>query len=119
MRYGDQRVQTAVITEMSRLKAQKDVLALMDQFHQSYGARFGEGSQSPEAGVRINTIRVCSYVAQPQVQFATPNPNGKSPPAPAPLGRRECHIVRIDKAVDTPINGENAQEEGTRNREPA
>src|SRR3546814_8334785 len=64
MRYGDQRVQTAVITEMSRLKAQKDVLALMDQFHQSYGARFGKGRQSPEAGVRINTIRVCSYVEQ-------------------------------------------------------
>src|SRR3546814_11319471 len=77
MRYGDQRVQTSVITEMSRLKAQKDVLALMDQFHQSYGARFGEGSQSPEAGVRINTIRVCSYVEQPKVQFAKLKLNGK------------------------------------------
>src|SRR3546814_17938864 len=47
IRYGDQRVQTAVITEMSRLKAQKDVLAPMDQFHQSYGARICDGSQSP------------------------------------------------------------------------
>ncbi|HEY9544367.1 MAG TPA: hydantoinase/oxoprolinase family protein [Solimonas sp.] len=119
MRYGDQRVQTAVITEMSRLKAQKDVLALMDQFHQSYGARFGEGSQSPEAGVRINTIRVCSYVEQPKVQFAKLKLNGKSRPAPEPLGRRECHFVGIDKAVDTPIYGEDAQVEGTRIEGPA
>src|SRR3546814_14818057 len=117
MRYGDQRVQTAVITEMSRLKAQKDVLALMDQFHQSYGARFGEGSQSPEAGVRINTIRVCSYVEQPKVQFAKLKLNGKSRPAPEPLGRRECHFVGIEQAVDTPIYGEDAQVEGHRRSE--
>src|SRR3546814_7057229 len=69
---------------------------------------------SPEAGVRINTIRVCSYVEQPKVQFAKLKLNGKSRPAPEPLGRRECHFVGIDKAVDTPIYGEDAQVEGTR-----
>src|SRR3546814_11010839 len=89
MRYGDQRVQTAVITEMSRLKAQKDVLALMDQFHQSYGARFAAGSQSPEAGVRSKPIRVCSYVEPPTVQFATPKPTGNSQPPQAPPSSRD------------------------------
>src|SRR3546814_2233845 len=46
------------------------------------------------------TIRVCSYVEQPKVQFAELKLNGKSRPAPEPLGRRECHFVGIDKAVD-------------------
>ncbi|MGH8455673.1 MAG: hydantoinase/oxoprolinase family protein [Stenotrophobium sp.] len=113
MRYGDQRVQTAVITEMSRLRAQKDVLALMDQFHKSYGARFGEGSQSPEAGVRINTIRVCAYVEQPKVQFAKLKLNGKSRPAPAPMSQRDCHFVGHDKALNTSVYGEDALVEGT------
>src|SRR5258708_39314837 len=49
MRYGNQRVQTAVVTELSRLRKQRDVLMLMDQFYQRYGARFGDASQSPEA----------------------------------------------------------------------
>ena len=70
MRYGNQRVQTAVVSTLPRLKSQHDVLALMDQFYHSYGERFGEGSQSPEAGIRINTIRVCSYVEQPTVKFS-------------------------------------------------
>ncbi|MGH8505540.1 MAG: hydantoinase/oxoprolinase family protein [Stenotrophobium sp.] len=119
MRYGDQRVQTAVVTAQNRLKVQKDVLALMDQFHQSYGTRFGEGSQSPEAGVRINTIRVCSYVEQPKVQFAKLKLNGKSRPAPAPLSRRDCHFVGHDKALDTPVYGEDALVEGIQIEGPA
>src|SRR5262249_32582570 len=45
MRYGNQRVQTAVVTPVSRLRSQSDVLALLDQFHKRYGERFGEGSQ--------------------------------------------------------------------------
>src|SRR3546814_16388141 len=68
---------------------------------------------------RSNTIRVCSYVEQPKVQFAKLKLNGKSRPAPEPLGRRECHFVGIDKAVDTPIYGEDAQVEGTRIAGPA
>lgn len=119
MRYGNQRVQTAVVTEMSRLKSQKDVLALMDQFHKSYGARFGEGSQSPETGVRINTLRVCSYVEQPKVAFAKLKINGKSLPAPAPVSQRECHFVGHDQPVQTPVYGENALVEGTTIKGPA
>lgn len=119
MRYGNQRVQTAVVTPLNRLHAQRDVLALMDQFHKSYGARFGEGSQSPETGVRINTVRVCAYVEQPKVRFAKLKLNGKTRPAPAPVGRRECHFVGLPKAVDTPIYGEDALAEGTQIEGPA
>jgi N-methylhydantoinase A len=113
MRYGNQRVQTAVVTPLSRLRSQADVLALMDQFHARYGERFGEGSQSPEAGVRINTLRVCSFVEQPTVQFAKLAINGMSRRSCAPVGRRQCHFVSEAAPVDTPVFDERALVEGT------
>ncbi len=119
MRYGNQRVQTAVITELSRLKSQKDVLTLMEQFHKSYGARFGEGSQSPEAGVRINTVRVCSYVEQPKMTFAKLKLSGKTRPPPAPQSTRDCHFVGHDQPLATLIYGEDALAEGTQIDGPA
>ncbi|MFT4020436.1 MAG: hydantoinase/oxoprolinase family protein [Acinetobacter sp.] len=112
MRYGDQRVQTAVVTDLSRLHTQSDVLALMQQFHKSYGARFGEGSQSPETGVRINTIRVCSYVDQPKVSFAKLKLSEKVLAPPAPVGQRVCHFVGYDAGFDTLIYDEQALVEG-------
>ncbi len=119
MRYGNQRVQTAVVTEMNRLTSQREVLALMDQFHKSYGARFGEGSQSPETGVRINTIRVCSYVEQPKVAFAKLKLSDKKLAPPEPVSQRTCHYVGQDKALDTPIYDDKALVEGTRIPGPA
>ena len=119
MRYGNQRVQTAVVTELSRLKTQRDVLQLMDQFHERYGERFGEGSQSPETGVRINTLRVCSFVEQPTVQFAGLHIEGQALPPPAPVARRECHFVGHAKALDTPIYDDAARVAGTEIAGPA
>ncbi|MES2681988.1 MAG: hydantoinase/oxoprolinase family protein [Pseudomonadota bacterium] len=113
MRYGNQRVQTAVVTELNRLNVQKDVLTLMDQFHHSYGARFGEGSQSPETGVRINTVRVCSYVEQPKVKFAKLTLGSKTLPPPASVGSRDCHFVGHAKPLATPLYDEAALAEGT------
>jgi N-methylhydantoinase A len=113
MRYGDQRVQTAVVTELSRLRAQADVLALMEQFHVRYGERFGEGSQSPEAGVRINTLRVCSFVEQPTVKFSKLAISKTPRSPPPPTGSRKCHFVGHEQALDTPVYGEAALVEGT------
>jgi N-methylhydantoinase A len=113
MRYGNQRVQTAVVTELSRLRNQRDVLMLMDQFYQRYGERFGEGSQSPEAGIRINTLRVCSYVEQPTVQFKSLKLNGHSIEAPPTVGERQCHFVGHDGALATRLYDERALAEGT------
>jgi N-methylhydantoinase A len=113
MRYGNQRVQTAVIADRSRLQAQKDVLALMDQFHERYGERYGEGSQSPEAGVRINTIRVCSYVEQPTVHFERLQVAGIPVSPPPAVGKRNCHFVGHANALETVVYDENALAEGT------
>jgi N-methylhydantoinase A len=119
MRYGNQRVQTAVVTEMNRLHSQREVLALMDQFHESYGARFGHGSQSPETGVRINTIRVCSFVDQPKVAFAKLKLSGKALAPPVPVSTRPCHFVGHAKPMDAPVYDDKALAEGTRIAGPA
>ncbi len=112
MRYGNQRVQTAVVTNFARLTSQRDVLALMDQFHHRYGERFGEGSQATETGVRINTLRVCSYVEQPTVQFANLVVRGPAKPSPAPVGSRPAHFVDVNGAIDTPVYDDSARDEG-------
>ena len=58
MRYGNQRVETAVASDIERFTSVHHVLKLIRQFHDRYGERFGEGSQATENGVRINTVRV-------------------------------------------------------------
>jgi N-methylhydantoinase A len=106
-------VQTAVVTKLSRMRSQADVLALIEQFHVRYGERFGEGSQSPEAGVRINTLRVCSFVEQPTVKFSKLAISKTTRPPPAPVSRRNCHFVGHDQAIDTPVYDDRALVEGT------
>jgi N-methylhydantoinase A len=119
MRYGNQRVQTAVVTDRTRLQSKADVLGLIDQFHRRYGERFGEGSQSPEAGIRINTIRVCAYVEQPKVRFAKLEITAPARSAPAPGSVRDCHFVGHSHPLQTSCYGEDALEEGTRIAGPA
>lgn len=118
MRYGNQRVQTAVVSDLARLGSQADVLQLMDLFHRRYGERFGEGSQSPEAGVRINTIRVCAYVEQSAVSFTKLAATGDSRSVD-PVGHRDCHFVGHEGALNTPVYNEAALAEGVEIQGPA
>lgn len=113
MRYGNQRVQTAVVTEITRLRSQQDVLRVIEQFHTRYGERFGEGSQAPEAGVRINTIRVCAFVEQQTVRFSGIKPSDDHLPPPKPVGYRACHYVGHDEPIETPLYDERALVAGT------
>ncbi|HVO46814.1 MAG TPA: hydantoinase/oxoprolinase family protein [Steroidobacteraceae bacterium] len=103
MRYGNQRVETAVVTDINRLESRSGVLRLISQFHRTYGERFGEGSQSPEAGIRINTIRVCAYIEQPRVQFSDLTPPADGHRSLVPQSRRQCHFVGYDEPLDTPV----------------
>ncbi|MDD3761707.1 MAG: hydantoinase/oxoprolinase family protein [Nevskiales bacterium] len=119
MRYGNQRVQTAVVTDLTRLTSQADVVKLINQFHTSYGERFGKGSQSPETGVRINTIRVCSYVEQSTVRFAGIEDDGRAGHGVDPVGTRECHFPGNDGALETRVYDDRALAEGTRIEGPA
>ena len=119
MRYGNQRVQTAVVTEVTRLNSRLDVLKLIDQFFARYGDRFGEGSQSPEAGVRINTVRVCAYVEQPTVPFEDLAPTLNAAKSIDSAGTRACHFVGHVDPVETAIYGEEALEKGVAIEGPA
>jgi N-methylhydantoinase A len=119
MRYGNQRVETAVVSNIRRLDSQRNVLALIDQFHRRYGERFGEGSQSPEAGIRINTIRVCAYVEQTKVQFAPLPPQPRTARRADPADERECHFVGHADPVKTPVFLQDALAEGTTIEGPA
>jgi N-methylhydantoinase A len=111
MRYGNQLVTTAVVADRTRLESVHDVLALIERFAGDYGRRFGAGSESPEAGIRITTIRVASYVSGDTVEFDASLP--ARDPAPAtPVGARECHFVGGDGPVDTPVYDETALEPG-------
>lgn len=37
-------------------------LSLIKTFAEIFGQRYGEGTQAPEAGVRVQTLRVASYI---------------------------------------------------------
>lgn len=119
MRYGNQRVETAVVTDLNRVTAPEHVLKLIEQFHVRYGERFGAGSQTPEAGVRVNTIRVCSYVAHPGIAFSDIKPGTTTLSPPAPVATRDCHFVGHDGAQKTAIYDEAALAPGTRVDGPA
>ncbi len=106
MRYGNQLVQTTVVVPKHSLESVMDVMNILDQFSTDYGKRFGEGSQAPEAGIRINTIRVASYVEHDTVRFThiKPVPQAERIAPPVPSGTRSCYFLDSGaKAVETPV----------------
>lgn len=119
MRYGNQRVQTTVTTDRTRMNGVSDVVKLISQFHRSYGNRFGEGSQSPAAGVRINTIRVCSYVEMNSVRFLNIAPGLKTAAKPKRVGSRGCHFVGHSGVLETALFDDSALEHGVKIAGPA
>ncbi len=112
MRYGNQRVETAVPAPKARFESLRDILELIGAFHIAYGARFGEGSQATEAGVRINTIRVTAYVELDKVHFGHIKPVDEKLEA-TPVGSRECHFVGADESISVPTFDESALVAGT------
>lgn len=101
MRYGNQLTQTSVISPVNRFTTMSDVIKLVNSFSENYGERFGEGSQQPEAGIRINTIRVLSYVELERIRFK--NVKGTVLEAPSPVSERECYFVDYEEPLKTAI----------------
>src|ERR1700722_4397934 len=110
MRYGNQLVTMAVVAKKQRLESVRDVVDLMRLFAGDYGRRFGQGSQSPEAGIRVTTIRVASYVEGETVEFDA-TPLGHTTPA-TPQGSRRCAFAGTTGYVDTGVYDESALEPG-------
>jgi len=118
MRYGNQRVETAVASDVTRFNSARDILALIGRFHTRYGERFGEGSQASEAGVRINTVRVSSYVELEKVDFSQIKPLDEKI-AIEPVGFRTCQFIGFDDPMETPLYDDNALVPGAYIKGPA
>lgn len=121
MRYGNQLVQTTAVIPQHEVHGVSDVMAIITQFSNDYGKRFGEGSQAPEAGIRINTIRVAAFVRHETVKFENikPVPAEQRTAPPAPSSRRKCWFVGHDSAFDTPVWSRDAIEPGMQIAGPA
>jgi N-methylhydantoinase A len=121
MRYGNQLVTTTAVIPLHEVHGPGDVLAIISQFSTDYGKRFGEGSQAPEAGIRINTIRVAAFVQHETVEFEDIKPvakeQRKSPPKPETV--RKCYFVGHAGAVETPVWSRSAIEPGVQISGPA
>jgi len=112
MRYGNQRAETAVTCDLERFDSLHDALALIAAFHRRYGERFGAGSQATEAGVRINTIRVSSFVDVGKVRFGDITPPAARLHA-EPFGMRDCHFAGHAGPLPTRLYDERALAPGS------
>ncbi|MFC3053163.1 hydantoinase/oxoprolinase family protein [Kordiimonas pumila] len=102
MRYGNQLAQTAVVVSKTRIENADDLLDVIGVFGKDYGKRYGEGSQAPEAGIRVNTVRVASYVQTPKLKFSGVLPKGSDlKDAPAAPVKRACYFVGHDDPIET------------------
>lgn len=100
MRYGNQLTQTSVISPTSRIESAEDIMKIIYAFSDDYGKRFGEGSQAPEAGIRINTIRVSAYVNLETVKF---NQSTAGTKTVNPVDERNCYFEGFTGPVSTPV----------------
>lgn len=101
LRYGNQLAETAVVCPINRLNSDDEIMDLIELFSHDYGARFGEGSQSPEAGIRVNSIRVASFVRFDTVNFSNILPSqGELKPAAKAPETYTCHFLGAG-ALDT------------------
>lgn len=94
-------------------------MAIITQFSADYGRRFGQGSEAPEAGIRINTVRVQSYVELETVNLSNVRPTGETRAAGKPSGTRKCWFVGHADAIDTALYDHAALEPGMRVPGPA
>ncbi|MET8246964.1 hydantoinase/oxoprolinase family protein [Streptomyces sp. NPDC005202] len=102
MRYGNQLVTTAVVFDITRMNGVGDVLHMIRTFSDIYGKRYGEGSEAPEAGIRVQTIRVASFVEGDVVKFDSLEFAGERTD-PTPVNHRRVHFVGEDQPINTPI----------------
>jgi N-methylhydantoinase A len=102
MRYGNQLLTQAVSVDINRLTGVGDVLQMIRTFGDVYSHRFGANCAAPEAGIRVGTVRVASYVDGDVVRFDSLEYGGERQ-APEPVTSRRVHFVDHDEPLETPI----------------
>lgn len=101
MRYGNQLAQTAVISPVDRIVSDQDVMTLLDLFSTNYEKRFGQGSAAPEAGIRVNVIRVVSFVEHEAVKLETSDVSSDA--TAEPTSSRDCWFDGSEGLVATSV----------------
>ena len=107
MRYGNQLLTQAVTLDINRISGVGDVLHVIRTFGDVYSHRFGASCAAPEAGIRVGTIRVASYVDGDVVRFDSLEYGGARR-IPEPVAHRTVHFVDEDGPVNTPIYDQHA-----------
>ena len=102
MRYGNQLLTQAVSLDLTRLTGVGDVLHVIKTFGDVYSHRFGSNCAAPEAGIRIGTVRVASFVSGDTVEFAALDDDAERT-VPAAVGERTIHLTTQDEPVTAPI----------------
>jgi N-methylhydantoinase A len=92
------------------MESAAQVIKLLDIFSANYAQRFGEGSQAPEAGVRINVIRVVSYVEHQRLDLQPSTL--RIDRVPVPRTERLCHFTQVEEGLMTRIYDQSAVAEG-------
>ncbi len=110
MRYGNQLAQIGISSPIDRVTSPSDIITLLDIFSENYAQRFGEGSQAPEAGVRINVIRVVAYVEHERLELV--RSDKMSDEQPNQRTERECYYPELDEPLMTPVFDHDAVKEG-------
>ncbi len=110
MRYGNQLAQIGISSPIDRVNSPADIITLLDIFSENYAQRFGEGSQAPEAGVRINVIRVVAYVEHERLELVRSDKTIDE--LPKQRTERECYFPELDEPLLTPVFDHDAVEEG-------
>ncbi|MBI1238562.1 MAG: hydantoinase/oxoprolinase family protein [Alphaproteobacteria bacterium] len=114
MRYGNQLAQTAVVCEENRVTQADDLLRIIEAFSRDYGRRYGEGSQAPEAGIRVNTVRVATYSEMPPLSLSDVLPSESEVRQPGdPFRTSLCHFTNADEPIATRFYDLDALEFGT------
>ncbi|MCM3766219.1 hydantoinase/oxoprolinase family protein [Neobacillus niacini] len=111
MRYGNQVIESSVICPISRLKNIDDVFQIISTFRENFRARFGEGSEMPEAGIRVSVIRVISYVQHEPIYFNKEITEKRE--QPVPVREQFCYFIDVEKPILTPVYDINRISEGT------
>ena len=102
MRYGNQLLTQAVTLDINRIKGVGDVLHVAKVFGDVYSHRFGSNCAAPEAGIRIGTVRVASYVEGDTVEFESLQDDVVRT-VPEPIGHRSIHLTTLDEPVEAPV----------------
>jgi len=113
IRYGAQKIDTAVVFEKTRLDSSHDVLDLIQKHRQDFERRYGMNAPAPETGIWISNYRVASYIDPDPVNFGDLQLEKARPSVHVePVAHRDCHFVGHDGSLETPVFDSLALQEG-------